>query len=537
MCPDEGGGARRSVCVGAIALLALSASVTGAQAAHVSCGAPIDVDTTLDSDLLGCTANGVVIAASGVTLDLAGHTIAGSPLGLGVANAAGVSGVTVENGTVAGFRTAVAFQSGTGYVVRDMRTYGSHDGVLMSRVAGGLIERVDAADNDGSGIHTPVSRDITIRRSHVHDNEAGVGGVGLRASTITGNVIERNTFYGIRYGSATELTLKRNRIAGNGEFGIALEDGSTGNNVVRNRVSKTSGHGIFLADDSGANVVHRNWSNRNSGDGFAVMGPGATLMGNFAAHNGALGINAPAGAALRDATMRGATATHGSAWASPAGRRRTSSLEAARRRPYNRAASGGRSVVVAQEPSKLLGRVRFPSPALAEGGRVRGRRRRRGGERCACSCASRCGRLLVEAEPQLGLGASGTNSGILHTGFDSPPGELETRMILRSAQLRDPLLAALGVPVVRTGAVLRPRDEDQRQAAARLAENAAANGVEARMEDDGALFVPGEQVIDPVALTLGLAAAAERAGARIECGARVAGIREEGRAVGQRRGR
>ena len=39
--------------------------------------------------------------------------------------------------------------------------------------------------------------------------------------------------------------------------------------------------------------------------------------------------------------------------------------------------------------------------------------------------------VLLEAEDELALGASGTNSGILHTGFDSVPGELETRLILR----------------------------------------------------------------------------------------------------------
>ena len=33
--------------------------------------------------------------------------------------------------------------------------------------------------------------------------------------------------------------------------------------------------------------------------------------------------------------------------------------------------------------------------------------------------------VLVEAEPELALGASGTNSGILHTGFDSPPDTIE----------------------------------------------------------------------------------------------------------------
>ena len=48
--------------------------------------------------------------------------------------------------------------------------------------------------------------------------------------------------------------------------------------------------------------------------------------------------------------------------------------------------------------------------------------------------------VLLEAELGLALGASGSNSGILHTGFDSTPGELETRLIVRSAELREELL-------------------------------------------------------------------------------------------------
>jgi glycerol-3-phosphate dehydrogenase len=136
--------------------------------------------------------------------------------------------------------------------------------------------------------------------------------------------------------------------------------------------------------------------------------------------------------------------------------------------------------------------------------------------------------ILLEAEAELALCASGTNSGILHTGFDSPPGELETEMILRSAQLRDPVLEALGVPVMRTGALLQPGDADEREAVLRLAENARTNGVEAHVEEDGSLFVPGEHVTDPVALALGLAAAAVRAGAHIECSAQVTGVRDEG---------
>jgi parallel beta-helix repeat protein len=282
----------------AFLLLVLCGPVPTADATHIACGARIEADATLDSDLLDCPGNGVVIGASGMTLDLAGHTITGGAVGIGIANGSGASGLTVRNGTVIGFRTGVAIGSGSGHLVRNMSLFGSHDGLLLNGVMGALVERIDAAGNDGSGIHTPVSRNVVIRRSHVHDNAAGIGGVGLQSSKIARNVIERNTFYGIRYGAASGNIFLRNAITGNGEFGIALEAGSAGNRVVRNRVAKTSGHGIFLADDSGANHLSRNRSDRNTGDGIAVMGSGATLIRNSAARNGALGIDAPSGVAL-----------------------------------------------------------------------------------------------------------------------------------------------------------------------------------------------------------------------------------------------
>jgi glycerol-3-phosphate dehydrogenase len=128
---------------------------------------------------------------------------------------------------------------------------------------------------------------------------------------------------------------------------------------------------------------------------------------------------------------------------------------------------------------------------------------------------------LLEAEPEPGLAASGTNSGILHTGFDSIPGELETDLILRSAGLRDPLLEALEVPVLRCGALMRPGNESERDAVAALADNAERNGVEVSLGDDGALEVPGEAATDPVAYTLALAAAVRRHGADLRTSFRV----------------
>lgn len=133
--------------------------------------------------------------------------------------------------------------------------------------------------------------------------------------------------------------------------------------------------------------------------------------------------------------------------------------------------------------------------------------------------------VLLESGADLALAASGTNSGILHTGFDSTPGQLETELILRAARIRPVILEALGVPVLHTGAELVPRSAEDRETVRGLAENAAANGVEVEVrESDGALLVPGESVSDPVAFTLALAASAVAAGARTEFDARVAAI-------------
>jgi glycerol-3-phosphate dehydrogenase len=133
--------------------------------------------------------------------------------------------------------------------------------------------------------------------------------------------------------------------------------------------------------------------------------------------------------------------------------------------------------------------------------------------------------VLLEAEDAPARGASGTNSGIFHTGFDSLPGELETRLIRRSAALRDPVLDGLGVPVLRCGAIVRPRDARERATVAALAAGAAANGVDVELRADGALEVPGEAVTDPVAYTRALAAAAEACGAQMRCGVPVTSVR------------
>lgn len=133
--------------------------------------------------------------------------------------------------------------------------------------------------------------------------------------------------------------------------------------------------------------------------------------------------------------------------------------------------------------------------------------------------------VLLEADSGFAYSASGTNSGVLHTGFDSTPGQLETELILRAARLRPPVLEALDLPVMHCGAVLRPQQAEDHDTIARLARAATDNGVEVTVrEQDGALLVPGESVTDPVAFTQAMIAAAVAAGAHVMTNARVNAI-------------
>ena len=282
----------------ALALAAALASVVPASASHVDCGATITADTTLDSDLTGCTGNGVTIAAAGVTLDLGGHTIEGAPGGFGVV--AQAPRVTVANGSVGRFHNAVVVGGGTDHVVRDMTVYGSHDGVLLIGVHRALVERVTAYGNDGSGITAPTSSDVTVRDNHVFANSGGIGGVGFERGALIGNLIEDNAFYGLRYGQVHDSLFARNVVRGNGEHGMLFEDDSTGNLFLRNRVTANAGPGVLMTEDSSANAFDRNRADRNAGVGFGLLGPGAALTRNIAIGNTGLGFDVPLGAAVAD---------------------------------------------------------------------------------------------------------------------------------------------------------------------------------------------------------------------------------------------
>src|SRR5688500_13175981 len=89
------------------------ASPAGAAPVFVSCGQTITMDTTLAGPVSNCTNNGIIVGTSGITLDLAGFTVSGTPNpgdGAGIL-VAGVSRVVVKNGRVRQFDGGVILRN------------------------------------------------------------------------------------------------------------------------------------------------------------------------------------------------------------------------------------------------------------------------------------------------------------------------------------------------------------------------------------------------------------------------------------------
>lgn len=147
---------------------------------------------------------------------------------------------------------------------------------------------------------------------------------------------------------------------------------------------------------------------------------------------------------------------------------------------------------------------------------------------------------LIDARGDVGDATSKANTAILHTGFDSVPGSLESTMVARGFHLLSEYSATVGIPVEATGAVLVAWTREELDALPKLRDKAVMNGygrceivdadaVYAMVPDLGpgllgGLTVPDESIICPWTTTIAYATEARIRGAELILDARVTGI-------------
>ena len=306
-----------------------------ASAGEVSCGDTITADTTLDSDLVDCPSNGIVIGADGITLDLNGHVIDGDGTefvgcpknefcDIGLLND-GHDGVKLRDGSVRDFafgvllvnarhnrvaNLTVSRNAGTGIILfrssrntvigNSARANGlqlDQGGISLNRSHHNLVKRNILRRNGDLGVFMEMSDHNRIRKNRMLGHpEGGVIAEGH------GNVFSRNRI--VRGGGGILITkitdhgavgnvIRRNKVRNARAGGIGVDQEPRRTTLRRNRVVGSGRGGILVGGPNTKLIANRTL--RNDGDGIHVESRTATLTRNRAVRNADLGIEAVPG--------------------------------------------------------------------------------------------------------------------------------------------------------------------------------------------------------------------------------------------------
>jgi glycerol-3-phosphate dehydrogenase len=148
--------------------------------------------------------------------------------------------------------------------------------------------------------------------------------------------------------------------------------------------------------------------------------------------------------------------------------------------------------------------------------------------------------VMLERSNDVGTGTSKANTAILHTGFDTEPGSLESTLVRRGHDLLTDYAARAGIALDKTGAVLVAWDEDQAGRLDGVLAKAEANGYRRagritlaelyRREPKlgagaaGAVSIPDESIICPWSTSIAFATEAVTAGVELRLGVEVTDV-------------
>lgn len=286
--------------MGALAVLggllgpALPARAAGLGA--LACGQTITVSTTLTADLVGYSGPGLVIGADGVTLDLAGHTIArdghaadcpgDAPCDVGVDDSAGYHDVTVMGGgTIRGFVIGV-FAAAPAHRLRLERLTlrdNSRFGALVHGADDAVYARDVFADNGIVGLVATDARRVEVTRNLV-TGSPGYAMVLFRvdASTVSNNDFRANDQGLLETGS--DNTIKGNTVTNSAGSSIDVVDGGARNRISGNRISDngdgmvlTNAHDTYVSDNVVTGTGLSGGAN-TGGFGLILDGSGTTTI-------------------------------------------------------------------------------------------------------------------------------------------------------------------------------------------------------------------------------------------------------------------
>jgi hypothetical protein len=223
------------------------------------CEQTVTTNAYLTTDLVCSGDTGIVVGASGITIDLNGHTVQGdnSVNTYGVADTGGYDNVTIRNGVVRNFQRGI-------FVWGEKLT----------------VSNVVAAANTNQGIAFVSEAAKIVSSTAARNGWAGIGGEADSAS-VTSSTAIGNGGDGIALDGHSN-SIKSSTAVANNPNGIRLEGDAP--SVVGSSASGNALYGVYVNGQSA--VVKSNTSVGNASHGIAILGDDPTVTGNRANGNG-----------------------------------------------------------------------------------------------------------------------------------------------------------------------------------------------------------------------------------------------------------
>jgi large repetitive protein len=230
----------------------------------------------LSDNTVGGTAENAISVINSDSNRIERNTVS-STSGMGI-YIEGSGNTNIVGNTVSGTsKQAVSLQAGShGNVVEGNALGDSEIGVEILESDDNQVIGNDATDMHGPGIALD-----TTSNNRVIGNDVSANENGIELYMATGNHVEGNN------------------ASGNSSTGIAVGDGSVGNEIALNTAGQNDSDGIQVeAEALGAvvgNMLRQNNTSGNSSDGIAVNKEGHTITANIANNNGGWGMYANPG--------------------------------------------------------------------------------------------------------------------------------------------------------------------------------------------------------------------------------------------------
>src|SRR5918992_1704685 len=285
---------RRSAFLsGLMVFVSLAFAASNVQADQARCGQVLTGSITLGNDLLACAGDGLVIGASGITVDLNGHLVQGTGLGVGVRNP-GHHDVTIRGGTIRNFDSGVLLSETQRNVVAgisfDQTELG---GVHLMGADGSQVRDNHVTGFSGVAFHLASGSSSNLVAGNAvaaGNGEAIVGAGGPDHKRLESDQLEGRRDQGIRVDHSWNTTVVGNLVAGGSDAAITMTGAPR--SVVQSNTVQGVGDAAILMTGSTANVIRFNTLGQSADAGVVLSGVSDSLIkANTMSHAGDAAIS------------------------------------------------------------------------------------------------------------------------------------------------------------------------------------------------------------------------------------------------------